>query len=448
MQILQSFQNIFKIPELRTRILWTFGLLVVFRIGSHISLPGVNPTAIEAWRDEMARSGQDIFGLIQVFTGGALGNLALFSLGIMPYITASIIMQLMSKVSPNLEAIAKEGPSGQRKIQQYTRYAAVPVCLVQGFFAAQQLSNWSKSQESQGGLPLLMSPGLGNVLFLVIGMMAGVLFIMWLGEQITERGVGNGASVLIMAGIVARMPAILAELFTKARAGDVRMDSVIIILGLYLSTVVAVVFVTQAQRRIPLQHAKHIRGRRMMAGGRNFLPIRVNTSGVMPVIFASSLMVVPQMIGLIPGLGFLRDIFQRGWFFYTMFYVTMIVFFSYFWTYLFMKPDEIALQLKESGSFVPGIRPGENTAGYLNTILSRITLCGAAFLCVIALLPDLVSAAMGGEIQRQLLSFLGGTGILIVVGVGLDIILKTESYLLMHHYGGFLGGSARIQGRR
>jgi preprotein translocase subunit SecY len=271
---------------------------------------------------------------------------------------------------------------------------------------------------------------------------------MWLGEQITERGVGNGASVLIMSGIVARMPAIMGELFKKARDGDVRTDSVFIILALYLAAVVAVVFVTQAQRRIPLQHAKHIRGRRMMSGGRNFLPLRVNTSGVMPVIFASSLMVVPQMIGLIPGLGPLRDIFQRGWFFYTMFYTTMIVFFSYFWTYLFMKPDEIALQLKESGSFVPGIRPGENTATYLNTILSRITLCGAAFLCVIALLPDLVSAAMGGEIQRQLLSFLGGTGILIVVGVGLDIIQKIESYLLMHHYGGFLGGSARIQGRR
>ena len=448
MQILQSFQNIFKIPELRARILWTFGLLVVFRVGSHISLPGVNPMAIEEWQREMRHSGQDIFGLIQVFTGGALGNLAIFSLGIMPYITASIIMQLMTKVSPNLEAIAKEGPSGQRKIQQYTRYAAVPVCLVQGFFAARQLAAWSERQAEMGKLPLLTGTGYSTAIFMMIGMAAGSLFIMWLGEQITERGVGNGASVLIMAGIIARMPAILAELFTKAQKGEVRMDSVIIILVLYLATVVAVVFVTQAQRRIPLQHAKHIRGRRMMTGGRNFLPIRVNTSGVMPVIFASSLMIVPNMIGLIPGLGFLRDIFQRGWFFYTMFYVTMIIFFSYFWTYLFMRPDEIALQLKESGSFVPGIRPGENTAGYLNTILSRITLCGAAFLCVIALLPDLVSAGMGGEIQRQLLSFLGGTGILIVVGVGLDIIQKTESYLLMHHYGGFLGGNARVQGRR
>src|ERR1051326_475221 len=213
MQILQSFQNIFKIAELRARILWTFGLLVVFRIGSHISLPGVNPEAIREWQEEMQRSGKDIFGLIQVFTGGALGNLALFSLGIMPYITASIIMQLMTKVSPNLEAIAKEGPSGQRKIQQYTRYAAVPVCLVQGFFAAKQLAAWSARQAEMGKLPLLTGPGFSTTLFLMIGMAAGSLFIMWLGEQITERGVGNGASVLVLSGIVARMPAVSGGVF-------------------------------------------------------------------------------------------------------------------------------------------------------------------------------------------------------------------------------------------
>src|SRR6185503_20074116 len=446
MQILQSFQNIFKIPELRNRILWTFGLLVVFRLGSHIPLPGVNPAAVASWNAQMQREGGDLFGLIQVFTGGAIGNLALFSLGIMPYITSSIIMQLMTKVSPNLEAIAKEGPSGQRKIQQYTRYAAVPVCLVQGFFAARQLAQWSTAQVSQQRAGLLINDGFGTMLFMMLGMSAGALFIMWLGEQITERGIGNGASVLIMAGIVARMPAILWQMIKKAQEGTLRPDSIIIILAIYLASIVAVVFVTQATRRIPLQHAKHIRGRRMMTGGRNYLPLKVNTSGVMPVIFASSLLVVPQMLGLIPGLGFLRDVFQRGWFFYSLFYVTMIFFFSYFWTYLFMRPDEIALQLKESGSFVPGIRPGENTASYLNTILSRIMFCGAAFLCAIALLPDLISAGL--QLDRYLVAFLGGTGILIVVGVGLDIINKIESYLVMHHYGSFLGGSTRIQGRR
>lgn len=446
MQILQSFQNIFKIPELRSRLLWTFGLLIVYRLGSHIPLPGVNPAAVAEWNEQMQRDGGDLFGLIQVFTGGAIGNLALFSLGIMPYITSSIIMQLMTKVSPNLEAIAKEGPSGQRKISQYTRYATIPVCIVQGVFAARQLAHWSSAQLGQGKLGLVLSDGIGNMIFMMLGMAAGALFIMWLGEQITERGIGNGASVIIMAGIIARMPAILWQMIEKSRQGNLRADYIAIIMVIYLASIVATVFVTQATRRIPLQHAKHIRGRRMMTGGRNYLPLKVNTAGVMPVIFASSLLVVPQMLGLIPGLTWMRDIFQRGWFFYSLFYVTMIFFFSYFWTYLFMRPDEIALQLKESGSFVPGIRPGENTASYLNMILSRITLCGSAFLCVIALLPDLISAAL--QLDRYLVAFLGGTGILIVVGVGLDIINKIESYLVMHHYGSFLGGSTRVQGRR
>jgi preprotein translocase subunit SecY len=447
MQILQSFQNILKIPELRTRILWTFGLLVVFRLGSHLPLPGVNPSAVASWAARMKDEGGDLFGLIQVFTGGAIGNLALFSLGIMPYITASIIMQLMTKVSPTLEAIAKEGAGGQRKIQQLTRYAAIPVCLVQGFFASRQLAAWSDQQVLQEKGALLMSSGFGNILFMTIGMTAGAMFIMWLGEQITERGIGNGASMLIMAGIVARMPAILLEMIDKAQTGDtITPDGIVVVLALYLASVVAVVFVTQAQRRIPLQHAKHIRGRRMMTGGRNYLPLKVNTSGVMPVIFASSLLVVPQILGMVPGMGWMKDLFNRGWFFYSLFYVTAIFFFSYFWTYLFMRPDEISLQLKEAGSFVPGIRPGENTSQYLNGILSRITLCGAAFLCMVALLPDLISGAL--HMDRYLVAFLGGTGILIVVGVGLDVIQKVESYLLMHHYGGFLGGHTSIRGRR
>ncbi len=446
MQIIDSFRNIFKISELRNRILWTFGLLVVFRLGSHIPLPGVDPMGIGQFAEQAAKSMGGLWGFIQVFSGGALGNLALFSLGIMPYITASIIMQLMTKVSPKLEAIAKEGPSGQRKIQQYTRYAAVPVCLIQGFFAARQLADFSSAQAAQGQRSLLLSHGFGGWLYLMLGMTAGALFIMWLGEQITERGIGNGASVLIMAGIVARMPSIMGQMIQEAQEDVIEPSSIMVIVVIYLLTIVAIVFVTQAQRRIPLQHAKHIRGRRMMTGGRNYLPLRVNTSGVMPVIFASSLLVVPQMLSLIPGLQWMGTIFNRGWFFYSLFYVTMIFFFAYFWTYLFFQPNEIALQLKESGSFIPGIRPGENTAHYLNTILSRITLCGAAFLCLIALLPDLVSVGLG--LDKFLAQFLGGTGILIVVGVGLDVIQKIESYLLMHHYGGFLGPGSTIRGRR
>ncbi len=442
MAILESFRNVFKIQELRNRILFTLGILLVFRLGAHIPLPGIDPLAVKEFREEMAREGGDLFNLIQIFSGFALGNLALFSLGIMPYITSSIIMQLMTKVSPTLEAISKE-PGGQRKVQQYTRYLAIPVCLVQGFFAVQQLVSY----QNQTGRALLTSSGFGTYALLVLGLMGGALFIMWLGEQITEHGIGNGASILIMAGIVARMPATVVELVKESRQGAIAGDTLIIIFGLYFAAIFAIVYITQAQRRIPLQHAKHIRGRRMMSGGRNYLPLRVNTSGVMPVIFASSLLILPQMIGMIPGLGVVREAFDRGWFFYTLFYVSMIFFFSYFWTYLFFQPQEIANNLKEYGSFVPGIRPGENTAHYINQILSRITLCGAAFLCAIALVPDLMTAAIGGSVQRRLLSFMGGTGILIVVGVGLDVIQKMESHLLLHHYEGFTG-SGGIRGRR
>lgn len=443
MQILGSFRNIFKIAELRKRILFTLGILLVFRLGAHIPLPGINPGAIEAFKDLYGDN--QIFNVMQIFSGFALGNLALFSLGIMPYITASIIMQLLTKVSPKVEAIAKEGPTGQRKIQQYTRYVTVPIAIVQGFFAVQALKAFSGG----GRIPMFDDTGIGATLLLVLGLLGGALFIMWLGEQITEHGIGNGASVLIMAGIVSRMPAVALNLIEKVREpGELVTGADLLIIGiLYIGAIFAVVFVTQAQRRIPLQHAKHIRGRRMMSGGRNYLPLRVNTAGVMPVIFASSLLIIPFMLSQVPGMTFLSVIFARGSFFYALFFASMIYFFTYFWTYLFFQPNEIANNLKEYGSFIPGIRPGENTANYINTILARITLCGATFLCIIALLPDMVSAGMGTAIQTALLTFLGGTGILIVVGVSLDITQKMESYLLMHHYSGFVG-SGGIRGRK
>jgi len=443
MQILDSFRNIFKIQELRKRIFVTLGLLVVFRFGSHIALPGVNADAIKALGEQMQDKLGGLWSMLQIFSGGALGNLALFSLGIMPYITASIIMQLMTKVSPTLEAIVKEGPSGQRKISQYTRYLAIPICIVQSFFAVNALV----SLQTRDGMQILHSVGWGARLEMVIGLMAGALFIMWLGEQITEHGVGNGASLLIMAGIVARLPSVTMTLIGKARQDAVSGESLIIVGALYLAMIGAVVFVTQAQRRIPVQHAKHFRGRRVMMGSRNYMPLRVNTAGVMPVIFASSLLVIPQMLSQIKPLAWMGGFITPGTFLYASFYAVMIFFFSYFWTYLFFQPIEMANNLKEYGSFIPGIRPGENTANYLNTILSRITLCGAAFLTLIALMPDMVSAGFGGELQRQQLSFLGGTGILIVVGVALDIIQKIESHLLMHHYEGFVGPGG-IRGRR
>jgi preprotein translocase subunit SecY len=350
-------------------------------------------------------------------------------------------MQLMTKVSPTLEAVVKEGPSGQRKINQYTRYLAIPICLVQGFFALNTLISYQNAT----GTELLHSTGFFARVMMIAGLSAGALFIMWLGEQITEHGVGNGASLLIMAGIVARLPWVGQQLIESARSGAIKGDAVVIITLLYLGVIAGIVFVTQAQRRIPVQHAKHFRGRRVWQGSRNYLPLRVNTAGVMPVIFASSLLVLPQMLAQVSWLEWMGDFFGRGLFFYTTFYLVMIFFFSYFWTYLFFQPVEMANNLKEYGSFIPGIRPGENTANYLNTIISRITLCGAAFLAVIALFPDLVSVWL--NVDRFLVQFLGGTGILIVVGVGLDVIQKIESYLLMHHYEGFVG-SGGIRGRR
>ncbi len=442
MQLVDAFRNIFKIPELRKRVFFTLSMLVVFRLGSHIALPGVNVDTIAQFQKDQEGSLGSLWHMMQLFSGSALANLAIFSLGIMPYITSSIIMQLMTKVSPTLEALVKEGPAGQRKISQYTRYLAVPICIVQGYFAVQSLMRY---HSAENGRPILISTGFGNTIEMVIALTAGAMFIMWLGEQISEHGLGNGASVLIMSGIVARLPEISGQLIQKARDGEVRWDALIIMLALYLATIAGVVFVTQAQRRIPVQHAKHFRGRRVWMGSRNYLPLKVNTSGVMPVIFASSLLVIPQMLAMVPGLKFVGDFFGRGLFIYTCFYLTMIFFFSYFWTYLFFQPTEMANNLKEYGSFIPGLRPGENTANYINGILARITLAGASFLALIALLPDLIS--VGLNMDRYLVAFLGGTGILIVVGVGLDIITKIESYLLMHHYEGFAGPGG-IRGRR
>jgi preprotein translocase subunit SecY len=441
-KILESFRNIFNIPELRNRVFFTLALLVVYRLGCHIALPGVNPDAIAGFQEQFKGSMAGLFHIMQVFTGGSFGNLALFGLGIMPYITASIIMQLMTKVSPQLEAIAKEGPSGQRKISQYTRYLAVPICVVQAWMAVGQLKG------IQSSTMLFTGTGFGTTLMMVLGLTGGALFVMWLGEQITEHGVSNGASVLIMAGIIARMPQIWMDLAGKAMDSNetVTFDKIILMAVLFLAAIAATVLITQAQRRIPIQHAKHFKGRRVMQGQRNYLPLKVNTAGVMPVIFASSLLVIPQVISMITGIEFLRDMVNPGSFTYFTFYVAMIIIFSYFWTYLFFQPHELANNLKEYGSFVPGIRPGENTAAYLNGILARITLAGAVFLCVIALLPDMVSNWVG--LQRYFVTFLGGTGILIVVGVCLDIATKIESHLLMHHYEGFVGGGSAIRGRR
>ncbi len=408
--LLQSFRNLFQIPEVRHRIFWTLGLLAVYRIGCHLPLPGVDPDAVRVFADEAARSMGGLWSVLQMFSGEAIGRLALFSLGIAPYITASIAVQLLTKVVPSLETLSKEGPRGRRELKKITLYATVPLCLLEAGAAAWRLS----------GTPLVQFSSL-----LVVGLTAGSMFVVWLGDQITERGVGNGASVLIMAGIVVRLPTVAGDLVRRCRDGAVGADAVLVVLAFALAAVVATVFISLAQRRIPLQRPAQVRGRRLELGGRNYLPIQMLTAGVMPIIFASTLLMLPSMAGL--------RIFEPGGFPFTVVYVAAIVFLSYFWTYAFLSPVEIAQQLRESGSAVPGFRPGETTVRHLNSILTRITLCGAVALALLALLPGLASHALGlGP------AFVGGSGLLIVVGVGLDLIRKLEASLLMHHYHGFL----------
>jgi preprotein translocase subunit SecY len=442
MRIFEVFNNIFKIEELRRRIFITLMLLIVFRLGAHIPLPGVNLLAIEEFQKQAEGTLGGLWELLQIFSGAAFGNLALFSLGIMPYITASIIMSLLTKVHPKLEAIAKEGPAGYRKINQYTRLLTLPICIMQAFMGVSAMRG-----RPIGDVELISADaGFGTLFMMIAGLSAGAIFIMWLGEQITEHGIGNGASILIMAGIVARMPAITMNLIEGVQRGEINMDKVVLIFALYAAIIISIVYITQAQRRIPVQSARIWKGRRVTISQRNYLPLKVNQAGVMPVIFASSLLVIPSIIALLPGLSGARDFLSRGDFFFIIIYCGMIIFFAYFWTFLFFPPDETAKNLKEYGSFIPGIRPGQKTAEYLNEILKKITLCGAVFLCVVALMPDLASGALG--LQRYRVAFLGGTGILIVVGVGMDIMNKIESYLLLHHYKGFGEKGTPLRGRR
>lgn len=445
MRFLKAVRNLFCIPELRRRILWTLGLLVVFRIGAHVPLPGLNPEAIRSFAEAASGSMGGLWSFLQMFSGGALGHLALFSMGIAPSITASILMQLLAKVSPSIEALSKLGPAGQRKLQDYTRYATLPICLLQASLVASALTD-AGAAVSRDGPPLLVSDGFGTLTLLVLGLTAGSLFVQWLGEQITERGVGNGPSILILAGIVIRFPAVLAEMVRRSRDGRLAPDAIALVAVLYLAAVALTVLISQARRRIPLRHARHIRGRRTALDSRSYLPIRLLGAGVMPLVFSSSILMIPALIGQVPALRWIREPFERTGFVFTLFTAAAVLFLSYFWTYAFSGPSEIALQLREHGSFIPGLRPGEPTAAYLDGILSRITLCSGAFLAALALLPGLLARALG--LEHLLEAFLGGSGLLIVVGVGLDLIQKIDGWLILHRYEGFLGRDGPLRGAR
>ena len=440
--MLGTFSNMFRIPELRKKILFTLGVLVVYRFGCLLPVPGVNVSVLAEIFSKMAKQplGQ-LLGFAAALSGGALSRGTVFALGIMPYISATIIFQLLTGVIPALERLRKEGESGLKKIRQYERYATIVLCLFQGLMYVQYLRSLGAGKVT----PVITDHWAVRVTA-VITMATGTMILMWLGDQITQFGIGNGISLLIMAGIVTRLPGGLFWLFS----GGVSLGTGVFLLVAFVVVISGVVLITQGQRRITTQQAKHTRGRRVYGGQRQYLPFRVNHAGVMPVIFASTLLMFPMMV-LRPFANtrwgqFMSDkVFQQGSWSYVLIYVVLIFFFSYFWTSLVFKPKDLSDNLKDYGSFIPGIRPGRKTAQYLENIMIRITLAGGAFLAIIAVIPQLMQSGFSNV--GSIAGFYGGTSVLIVVGVALDLVEKIESHLMMRHYEGFMR-KGRIRGRK
>lgn len=439
----ESFRNIFKIPELRQRILFTLGILLIVRFGAHITLPGVDARVLS---EAMKNASQDtLFGLYDLFVGGAFHNAAIFALGIMPYISASIILQLLGAVVPSLQKLQKEGEDGRKKINQYTRYLTVLISAFQAWGVSVRLINLNA-----GGAPIVPVEiqGFGFTMSTVIILTSATIFMMWLGEQITERGIGNGISLIIFIGIIDRLPYALFDEIRIVSAGQRNLIVEIIIFVLMFFIIAGVVLVTQGTRKITVQYAKRVVGRKVFGGVTQYIPMKVNTAGVMPIIFAQSLMFVPNtIITFFPDSEIMQSIavyFRYDSFFYAFIYALLIVFFTYFYTAIAFNPKDVAETMKKQGGFVPGIRPGTATAEFIDNILTRITLPGSIFLAIIAILPTFI-AKFG--VASSFASFFGGTSLLIIVGVALDTLQQIESHLLMRHYDGFMK-SGRIRGRR
>ena len=448
--------DIYKIPELRNRIFWTLGLLAVFRFGFFVYLPGIDIGSYEKQMESDDDNPLDWLMYTSRLTGGSFTPV-LFSLGIMPYISASIIFSLLVKVFPYLEALSKEGEAGRRQISKYTRYATVVLCVVQALFL---IWSWKSPIPGSQGESITVNPGFWICTLQLLCLTAGSMFVMWLGEKITEYGIGNGTSLLIMAGIISDVPRAIAFLLGKviSATSDDRpyeVTTCLLVFGLFVAIVAAVVFITKGQRRIPIQQQRAVKGRRVYGGQRQYMPVKVNAAGVLPVVFASSLLMIPTLFlssvafsgtGWFFGfLQILNNAFAQNGFLYVFCFIGMIIFFTYFWTSLYYNPVEIAGNMKEYGSFIPGIRPGRRTAEYLEKIFKRITLAGAVFLCVIALVPTVLAANIEG-MNFIVTQFLGGTGILIVVGVSLDFVEKIEAQLLVRQYEGFMRGGDTPRG--
>jgi preprotein translocase subunit SecY len=463
--MVESLRNIFAIPDLRKRVLFTLALLGVYRIGHHVPTPGVNTEALALLAEQMKNS---MFGLADMFTGGSLSRVTIFALGIMPYISASIILQLLTVVWPYLERLSKEGELGRRKITQYTRYGTIVLSVVQSL----GIAFWLEAQtHAPGGLPLVYDPGMGFRLMTVLTLTTGSVLIMWLGEQITERGIGNGMSLIIFAGIVVGLPRAVLSTFDQMRTGQLGLVSIVLMAVLMVAVVAAIIFVERGHRRVMVQYAKRVVGRRMYGGSSTHIPLKVNTGGVIPVIFASSIIAFPATIaGMFKGEpgGWLDGLVRQlsyGYPLYNLLYIVGIIFFAYFYTAIIFNPDDVAENMRKYGGFIPGIRPGKRTAEYIDTILTRITLAGAIYLALVAILPEFLMTGfkvapipfIGETLDAALPRFIteglnvqfyfGGTSLLIVVGVAMDTVQQVESQLIMRHYDGFMK-KTRIRGRR
>ncbi len=459
--MIDSIRNIFSIPELRKRVLFTLVLLAVYRIGAQIPNPGISADALaEFWQTQRGT----IFGFIDLFSGGAMSRMTIFALGIMPYISASIILQLLQVVWPYLERLSKEGELGRKKITQYTRYGTLLICFIQ----AMGIGAFLQSLRSPGGARVVPNPGLGFQMLTVLTLTTGTIFIMWLGEQISERGIGNGISLIIFAGIVVDMPRGLQSIVSSLRTGNMDPLRVIFLMALMLAVIAIIVFVERGQRRLPVSYAKRVVGRRVYGGQSTHLPLRVNTGGVIPIIFAASIITIPQTIAQlikVPVFQKISEQFNLGMPLYNLLYIAAIIFFTYFYVSIVFNPVDVADNLRKYGGFIPGIRPGKNTSDFIDATLSRLTLIGAVYLAAIAILPEFLITGfkvqaipiIGNFLEANLPRwftqglnvdfYFGGTSILIVVGVAMDTMQQIEAQLVMRHYDGFMRRS-RIKGRR
>ena len=425
--------GLFKIPELRKRILFTLVALGAFRIGVHIPTPGINSDALMSF---FARQQGTIFGWFNMFSGGALERFSVLALGVMPYISASIIFQLLTVVSPQLHAMQKEGEAGQKKINQYTRYATAVLCLIQGY-------GISVGLEQMQNPAVVLSPGMGFRLMTMITLLGGTMFLMWLGEQITERGIGNGVSLIIFAGIASHIPPGIGNAWSLFRAGELNFLKLLLLCAIIFAVFYVIIFMERGQRRIPIQYAKRVVGRKMYGGQSTHLPLKINASGVIPPIFASSLIMLPATITMMfhtPIMQQITDALRQG-ILHDVLFVGLIVFFCFFYTAVTFKTDDVADNLRKYGAFIPGIRPGPKTAEYIDFVLTRITVGGAVYISAICVLPTILGDSM------KIPFYIGGTSVLILVGVAMDTLAQVESHLLNRHYDTFMG-NMRMRGRK